>query len=76
MHASKQTALKLNNTKYIHFIPSILRMFSVIQCPLGPQVAPLDLDDVDIPGTLAKFGHSGFRPGQEEAVTRILAGRR
>ena len=40
------------------------------------QVAPLDLADVDIPGTLAKFGHSGFRPGQEEAVTRILAGKR
>ena len=36
---------------------------------------PLDLDSIDIKAALAKFGYSSFRPGQEETITRILAGR-
>ena len=36
---------------------------------------PLDVDSADIKAALAKFGYSSFRPGQEETISRILAGK-
>ena len=39
------------------------------------RVPPLDADSADIKAALAKFGYSGFRAGQEETITRILAGK-
>ena len=37
------------------------------------KVSPLG--DADISAALNKFGYSGFRPGQEEAIKRIVSGR-
>ena len=39
------------------------------------KVEPLDADSVNIEATLAKFGYTSFRPGQEEAIRRIVAGK-
>ena len=39
------------------------------------RVPPLDVDSADIKAALAKFGYSSFRPGQEETISRILAGK-
>ena len=39
------------------------------------KVEPLDQEEVNIEATLAKFGYSSFRTGQEEAIRRIVAGR-
>ena len=39
------------------------------------RVPPLDVDSADIKAALAKFGYSSFRAGQEETISRILAGK-
>jgi len=43
--------------------------------PSTASVEPISVNKTNLYSTLNLFGHSGFRPGQEEAVQRILAGK-
>lgn len=47
----------------------------VPQAPLSYEVLPLEVSKEDVYSALRQFGHSSFRPGQEAAVLRILAGK-